>query len=308
MNLIKTDSSFSPGYSSPEFYYQRPIKSTDHLDTDIKLLKGSFSSEVNISAESKSRKFRVPTIFNHNLNNAIGLVQSIVAAAIVIEKKLGDIKTLAKENHGATSQAIKKVEESIIGIANGFKWNGIHYMAGEGEQNRKTQPRKLIISTGPEPTSELQIKFKSFNPTSAVKTEKGLDLVTLNPMNIDNSYETGTHAYGSAVLHSSLSNSSLLHTHTMEKRDQTIIQISTAIDGVKQERTRLEGYLTQLNDIPKTDPNELFKKSNYISQTIDFEKAYEITIFVENELPKNLNRNVFPKENISDSILNELLH
>lgn len=308
MNLNKTDSSFSPGYSSPEFYYQRSVDSNNKLDTDNKILKGNISPEIYISAETTGINFRVPTMFNHNLNSAIGLVQSLVSAAIVIEDKLRDIKSLARESDGATSLTIRKIEDSIISIANDFEWNGIRYMKGQAEHNQTTPLRKLTIGTGVDTASNLSMSFKSFNPTSAVKTDRGSALENLKPMNIDNLHATNTHAYGSAVLHSTLSNSSLLHTHTVEMRDQTILQINAAIDGVKREKARLKGYLTQLSDISNPDPSKLIKKSIYTDQTMDVERAYKIAIFIENKLPKFSDENIFPSEKINESAINELLH
>ena len=181
-------------------------------------------------------------------------------------------------------------------------------MKGEAGHNQTTPLRKLTIDTGVDAASNLNMSFKSFNPTSAVKTDRGSELETLNPMNIDKSHATDTHAYGSAVLHSTLGNSSLLHTHTVEMRDQTILQINAAIDGVKREKARLKGYLTQLSDISNPDPSKLIKKSIYTDQTMDVERAYKIAIFIENKLLKFSDKNIFPSEKINESTMNELLH
>ena len=79
MNLNKTDSSFSPGYSSPEFYYQRSVDSNKKLDTDYKAIKGQFQPGSLTLAPNRTAAliFEFATMFNHNLNSAIGLVQSI---------------------------------------------------------------------------------------------------------------------------------------------------------------------------------------------------------------------------------------
>ena len=308
MNLIRTNTSFSPGYSSPEFYYQRAVDSKNQLGTDKNILKGNLNSEIYINAKAISNSLRISTIINHNINNAIGLIQSIVSAAVIIENKLGDMKAVVKKNDRAASQDIKEIENSLIGIANDFSWNGIRYMASDEGGNQGIAPRKLIIKTGLEATSDFHMSFKSFNPKSAIGTEQSLELATWNHINISKLHDSDTHAYGSGVLYSSLSYASHLHTHTRAMRDQTIIQISRAIDGIKREKIRLEGYLRQLNDISENNQSESLNKSNYVNQSVGVKQAYEIAISLESEFPKNWDKDIFPREKINISTLNELLH
>jgi len=308
MNLIRTNTSFSPGHSSPEFYYQRSVDSKNQLDIDKKILRVNFNSKSYINAESIGNKFRVSTIFNHNINSAIGLVQSIVSAAVIIENKLEDIRVLANKNEGDTAQAIKEIEESVIDIAKNFSWNGINYMAGKEGNNQNSVPRKLSIKKELETTRGLQMSFKSFNPISAVSAKQSLESATWNQFNISKRDDLDTHAYGSAVLYSNAKSSSNLDTHTRATRDQTIIQVSKAIDGITLEKSRLEDYLRKLNDIHETNQSESLNKSNYINQSIDAEQAYQIATFLENEMLKNSNKDIFPREKISIFKLNELLH
>ena len=308
MNLIKTDARFSPGYNSPEFYYQRSAESKNKFTIEKEISNINLNSVSHIDAKMMGDKLRAPTISNYNINNAIGLVQSVASASLIIENKLGDMKTLIKENNITTNQAIKKIEESIISIANDFTWNGIHYMAGVDGGNQKAPLRKLIVNTGVDAKSSLKIPFKSFNPTSAVGSNQNLGLATLNLSQISNLNDIDTHAYGSAVLYSNFRNPSYLDTHTKAMREQAVIQIDKAIDGVKSERMRLEGYLTQLNSISENNQSESLSRSNYRHQNLDVERAYKIAIFLENEMPKNVNKDIFPSDKFSISRLNELLH
>jgi len=308
MNLIKTDTRFSPGYNSSEFYYQKSADSKNKFTVEKEILNINLNSVSYIAAKMMGDKLRAPTISNYNINNAIGLVQSVASASLIIENKLGDMKTLIKENNTTTNQAIKKIEESIISIANDFSWNGVHYMAGVDGRNHKAVLRKLIVNTGVEAKSSLKIPFKSFNPASAVGSNQNLGLATLNLSQISNLNDIGTHAYGSAVLYTSLGNASYLNTNTKAMREQTAIQIDKAIDGVKSERMRLEGYLTQLNNISENNQSESLSNSNYMHQNLDIERAYKIAIFLENEIPKTLNKDIFPLDKFSISKLNELLH
>ena len=308
MNLIKTDARFSPGYNSPEFYYQRSAESKNKFTIEKEISNINLNSVSHIDAKMMGDKLRAPTISNYNINNAIGLVQSVASASLIIENKLGDMKTLIKENNITTNQTIKKIEESIISIANDFTWNGIHYMAGVDEGNQKAPLRKLIVNTEVEAKSSLKISFKSFNPTSAVGSNQNLGLATLNLSQISNVNDLDTHAYGSAVLYSNFKNPSYLDTHTKAMREQAVIQIDKAIDGVKSERMRLEGYLTQLNSISENNQSESLSRSNYEHQNLDVERAYKIALFLENEMPKNVNKDIFPLDKLSTSRLNELLH
>jgi flagellin-like hook-associated protein FlgL len=308
MSLIRTDSSFSPGYSSPEFYRQRSVDSKNQLNNDTKILKDVLNSKSSVNVKAIDNKLRVSTIFNHNTNSAIGLVQSIISAAVIIENKLGDIRALAKKNGGEISQDIREIEESIIGIANDFSWNGIHYMAGKAGNNQETAPRKLVIKKTIEATSSLQMSFKSFNPISAVGTEHNLEPATWDHPNISKLEGPDAHAYGSAVLYSNLSNISHLDTHTRAMRDQTIIQISRAIDGIKREKVRLEVYLGQLGDIHKTIQNESLNRSNYMKQSMDVERAYKIAEFFKNKVSINLYEEYPMQKKINVSRLHGLVN
>jgi hypothetical protein len=302
MNLIQTNTSLASGYNSSEFNYQRSIESKNKLSADNKILENY------INTDTTSSGLRDLAISNHNTNSAIGLVQSIDAAATIIESKLGDIKTLAMQNKGSTFRAIKKIQESIKDIANNFSWNGTNFMVGDGENNQKTTLRNFIVNTGADAKSDLQMNFKSFNPMSAVSTGESLELTMPNLPDLNKLPVTDTHAYGNAALYSKLRKDSYLHTHTKAMRDQAVIQISRAIDGVKRERDRLESYLTRLNNIAETNQSEQLNKSNYMGQRIDLERAYQIAISLKNEIQINPSRKSTVQENINVSRLHGLLN
>ena len=308
MNLIRTDSSFSPGYSSPEFYHQRSAESKIQLNTDKKIFKDAAYSESYVDVKPIDNIFRVSTIFNHNTNSAISLVQSIISAAVIIENKLGDIIALAEKNDADISQDIRGIAESIIGIANDFSWNGIHYMAGEEGNNQETAPRKLTIKKELETEGGLEMSFKSFNPVSAVGTEHSLQPTTWNHSNISKLDGLGSHTYGSAVLYSHSSNGFNLDTQTRATRDQTIMQVSRAIDGIKREKIRLESYLEKLDDIHKPVQSESLNRSNHINQSMDVETAYQIAEFFKNEVSVNTSREYPMQKKINVSRLHALVN
>ena len=308
MNSIQTNLSNVVSYSSLGFSNQRSTGSMTPPPNYKRQSEVDLNSRSYIKTDATSKALQSIEVATRNINNAIALVQSVDGSAAIIESKLVDMKTLAIQGSECACQAMRKAQESIGNVANGFSWNRTNFMVGGGENNQKTTLRNFVVNTGQETTDDLQINFKSFNPMSAVDTDGSLEPTTPNLPDLNKSSGTDTHAYGNAALYSKLSEDSYLHTHTNAMREQAVIQLSRAIDGVKSERERLGGYLKQLNNIAETNQSKFINKSNYISQRIDAEHAHQIAISSKNEILKNLGNKILAQLNIKDFELPVLLN
>ena len=58
MNLIKTDARFSPGYNSPEFYYQRSAESKNKFTIEKEISNINLNSVSHIDAKMMGDKLR----------------------------------------------------------------------------------------------------------------------------------------------------------------------------------------------------------------------------------------------------------
>lgn len=264
--------------------YQRQAELTTQLPINNTQSTRNLSSQISIKAESINSNLIRAELTTRNVNEATALIQSVQDAATLIENKFVDMKALAIQNSGCNCQAMRKAQESIRDISNSFSWNGTNFLAGGGENNQKTTLRNFTVSTDGDTKNDIQIGFKSFNPMSAVDTDGSLEPLVPNLPDLNKSAGTDTHAFGDAALYSKLNEDAYLHTHTNAMKEQAIIQISRAIDGIKSERERLSGFLKRLNNISETNSNKTSNKDRYEEKIIDANQAGRIATNLKNEI------------------------
>ena len=264
--------------------YQRQAELTTQLPINNTQSKRNLGSQISIKAESINSNLITAELTTRNVNEATALIQSVQDAATLIENKFVDMKALAIQNSGCNCQAMRKTQESIRDISNSFSWNGTNFLAGGGENNQKTTLRNFTVSTDGDTKNDIQIGFKSFNPMSAVDTDGSLEPLVPNLPDLNKSAGTDTHAFGDAALYSKLNEDAYLHTHTNAMKEQAIIQISRAIDGIKSERERLSGFLKRLNNISETNSNKTSNKDRYEEKIIDANQAGRIATNFKNEI------------------------
>ena len=264
--------------------YQRQAELTTQLPINNTQSKRNLGSQISIKAESINSNLITAELTTRNVNEATALIQSVQDAATLIENKFVDMKALAIQNSGCNCQAMRKAQESIRDISNSFSWNGTNFLAGGGENNQKTTLRNFTVSTDGDTKNDIQIGFKSFNPMSAVDTDGSLEPLVPNLPDLNKSAGTDTHAFGDAALYSKLNEDAYLHTHTNAMKEQAIIQISRAIDGIKSERERLSGFLKRLNNISETNSNKTSNKDRYEEKIIDANQAGRIATNLKNEI------------------------
>ena len=264
--------------------YQRQAELTTQLPINNTQSKRNLGSQISIKAESINSNLITAELTTRNVNEATALIQSVQEAATLIENKFVDMKALAIQNSGCNCQAMRKAQESIRDISNSFSWNGTNFLAGGGENNQKTTLRNFTVSTDGDTKNDIQIGFKSFNPMSAVDTDGSLEPLVPNLPDLNKSAGTDTHAFGDAALYSKLNEDAYLHTHTNAMKEQAIIQISRAIDGIKSERERLSGFLKRLNNISETNSNKTSNKDRYEEKIIDANQAGRIATNLKNEI------------------------
>lgn len=264
--------------------YQRQAELTTQLPINNTQSTRNLSSQISIKAESINSNLITAELTTRNVNEATALIQSVQDAATLIENKFVDMKALAIQNSGCNCQAMRNAQESIRDISNSFSWNGTNFLAGGGENNQKTTLRNFTVSTDGDTKNDIQIGFKSFNPMSAVDTDGSLEPLVPNLPDLNKSAGTDTHAFGDAALYSKLNEDAYLHTHTNAMKEQAIIQISRAIDGIKSERERLSGFLKRLNNISETNSNKTSNKDRYEEKIIDANQAGRIATNLKNEI------------------------
>ena len=264
--------------------YQRQAELTTQLPINNTQSKRNLGSQISIKAESINSNLITAELTTRNVNEATALIQSVQDAATLIENKFVDMKALAIQNSGCNCQAMRKAQESIRDISNSFSWNGTNFLAGGGENNQKTTLRNFTVSTDGDTKNDIQIGFKSFNPMSAVDTDGSLEPLVPNLPDLNKSAGTDTHAFGDAALYSKLNEDAYLHTHTNAMKEQAIIQISRAIDGIKSERERLSGFLKRLNNISETNSNKTSNKDRYEEKIINANQAGRIATNLKNEI------------------------
>ena len=287
--------------------YRRP--SAPVIPFPIKNIQSesNLNSQVYINISVTNKTLMSAELASRNINDATSLIQSIEENAALIENKLGDMKALAIQG-GCACKALRKIQESIKDVSNNFLWNGKNFMEGGGENNQKTTALNMTIATGGETKENLQLSFKSFNPLSAVDTNGSLEPTIPNLPDLNKSSGTDTHAYGDAALYSKLNKDAYLHIHTKAMREQAVIQIDRAIDGIQSERERLAGYLKQLKNLSENNQDNALSKNEYMSQKIGIKQADQLAVYLKNEIlisPVNAN---LTQINISPNALSRLLN
>jgi hypothetical protein len=247
----------------------------------------NLNSQVYIKTDGANQALVNAELATRDINTATALVQSVEEAAALIENKLVDMEALAMQDSGCPCQTMRKAQESIRDISNKFSWDGKNFLEGGGENNQKTTLRNFNVSTGAGKKDDFQISFKSFNPMSAVDSDGSLEPATPNLPDLNRSSGTDTHAYGDAALYSNLNEDAYLHTHTNAMKEQAIIQIGRAIDGIQSERERLGDYLKHLNNLSEIHQSKTVDKNGYVGQKIDAKQAEEVSTYLKNEILKN---------------------
>ena len=288
--------------------YQRQAELTTQLPINNTQSKRNLGSQISIKAESINSNLITAELTTRNVNEATALIQSVQDAATLIENKFVDMKALAIQNSGCNCQAMRKTQESIRDISNSFSWNGTNFLAGGGENNQKTTLRNFTVSTDGDTKNDIQIGFKSFNPMSAVDTDGSLEPLVPNLPDLNKSAGTDTHAFGDAALYSKLNEDAYLHTHTNAMKEQAIIQISRAIDGIKSERERLSGFLKRLNNISENNQGQTSNKSKYTSQIVGSNQADRIATYLKTEILSNSTDAKLTQLNIKSADFNRLLN
>jgi hypothetical protein len=308
MTTIQTNTVNGSGYNQGFFQGQRPIETAKQASLGDSTSVSEKNSIAYIKADYQATSLRNVALATGNINDATSLVQSIDASAATIESELLTMKAMADSGTGCLCQRMRKAQESIEDTANSFSWNGLNPMLGGGENNQRTTTLEFLVATGTQSGDNMRMSFKSFNPKSAVATDGSMEPLTPNLPDLNKSSGTDTHAYGDAALYSSVSEDSYLHLHTQAMRDQAILQLSRAIDGVKTERERLGDYISQLNNLSKATRNRLPSKGEHKSHEIDAAQALKIAGMSKDEILKSANDTRLKHANVDFSLVNGLLN
>lgn len=307
MNTIQTIDNSARAYKQPSFQYQNSVGSASSIVTSNQAPSGSKNSSTYIQSSSAASSTRSLMTSTRNVNDTIGLVQSVDSSASVIESKLYDMKSIAMDETQCACQRIRKAQESISNIANNFSWNGRNFMVGGGENDQTTTVLSYNVNTGINPTDKLRIDFKSFNPMSAVDTEGELEPTKPNLPNLNKSEGTDNHAYGNAAFYSSLKEENYLHVHSKATRANAIIQLTRAIDGVKAERSRLSDYLSELDVIAQKTQKDGPSSNVEFSEIKNIGDAKEIAELSRIGIGKNMPMAVITQTNDRQPQLRGLL-
>jgi flagellin-like hook-associated protein FlgL len=261
-----------------------------------------------------------------NVNDAIGLVNSIDTAAQNIQNSLIRMKTVSMSesdllvnlyggDKGRICDFLQQTEEAIIAIAVGHSWNGLNYMIGGGENDHTTTVYTFDAwAGGSGATGNLQMTFKSWHPHSAIDRTMahGIygdpadpDIPVLNA-----TAGTDTHAYGDAAMYRGNPNvfaEGHLHGDTQEAIDHTIIQLDRAIAGVTNERARLGAYMKRLSKIADNVQGGALSAQRTESQVVDADYAHAAAEFSKNEILKKSSMAIIAQANRRGSKLLELL-
>jgi len=288
--------------------YQRQAEITSQVPIKNTQSKINISSQISVKTESINSNLIRAELSTRNINEATALIQSVQESATLIETKFVDMKALAMQNGGCNCQAMRKAQESVRDLSNNFSWNGTNFLAGGGENNQKTSLRNFSVSTGTGAKDDFQISFKSFNPMSAVDTDGSLEPLTPNLPDLNKSSGTDTHAFGDAALYSKLNQDAYLHTHTKAMKEQAVIQITRAIEGIKSEKERLGGYLDELTHISETNQSKTLDKNKYQGQGPDIKQPDQLAIYLKNEIRRGSIDVKLAQLNIDATTFNRLLN
>ena len=277
MNTISETTNNTAGYNFFNFQSQQPINAITKATPETRISTSTLSVETRIRAAADMKAVNSARDFektSQEINNATALVQSIDSSAAEIEGKLNQMKAKALGESGCG--CMRKLQESIRDIANSYSWNGINYMVGGGEGNQNTTTMKISVEVETSPKKSVDIELKSFDPMSAVDTEGELDPSTPNLPDLNKSAGTDSHVYGDAAMYSGLSEDKFLHTHTKELKEQTLLQLARAMDGISSERSRLKAYLRELDLYAESSQKESLRKIVASNQIRSSERAIDV--------------------------------
>ena len=288
MNTISETNNNTAGYNFFNFQSQQPINPITKATAENRISTSSLSVETRIQAAGDLGAVNSASNFEKStqeINNATALVQSIDSSAAEIEGKLNQMKAKALGESGCG--CMRKLQESIRGIANNYSWNGINYMIGGGEGDQNTTTMKISVEVETAQKKSVDIELKSFDPMSAVDTSGELEPSTPNLPDLNKSSSTDSHVYGDAAMYSGLSEDRFLHTHTKELKEHTLLQLARAIDGISNERNRLKEYLRELNLYAESSQKENLRTIVASNQIVSSERAVGVANFSISEFLKD---------------------
>ena len=280
MNTISETTNNTAGYNFFNFQSQQPINPITKTAPETRISTSSLSVETRIQGAADRGAVNSASTFEkttQQINNATALVQSIDSSAADIENKLNQMKAKALGESGCG--CMRKLQESIREIATSYSWGGINYMIGGGEGNQNTTTKKISVEVEAASEKSIDIEFKSFDPMSAVDTEGELDPSTPNLPDLNKSAGTDSHVYGDAAMYSGLSEDKFLHTHTKELKEQSLLQLARALDGLSNERNRLKAYLRELNVYAESSQKENLRTIVASNQIVSSERAVDVAKF-----------------------------
>lgn len=298
----------SLSFNTVQNNYERQTELTTQLPVNNTQSKKNLNSQIYIKTESVKPSLLKAELTTRNINEATTLLQSVQEAATLIENRFVDMKDLALQEGRCNCKAMRKAQESIRDISNNFSWNGTNFLAGGGENNQKTTLRNFTVSSGTGTKDDFQIEFKSFNPMSAVDTKGSLEPLIPNLPDLNKSSGTDTHAFGDAALYSNLNEDAYLHTHTNAMKEQAVIQITRAIEGIKSEKERLSGYLEELTHISQTIQSKTLDHDKYQGKKPDVKQPGQLAVYLKNEIRSRSVDLKLAQLNIDATTFNRLLN
>jgi len=289
--------------------YKSQVEPTTQLPINNTQSKINLNSKIFLKAENVNSNLIRTELSSRNVNEATALIQSVQEAATLIENKFVDMKALATQNSGCNCQAMRKAQESIRDIANNFSWKGENYLAGNRENNQKTTLRNFTVPADRDTKNDIQIGFKSFDPMSAVDSNGSLEPLIPNLPDFNKSSGTDTHAFGDAALYSKLDEDAYLHIHTNGMKQQAVIQISRAIEGIRGERERLSGFLKKLTNISENNQSQTLNKNKdkYKGESIKANHANQMATYLKNKILSSSTEANLSQFNIEAVEVNRLL-
>ena len=279
MTIILGTINNASSYNSPGFQNPQRVDAVAQITPRNRVSNSSTSVETILKAAADMGAVKATRSFESQIqkvNDATSLVQSIDASAAVIESTLNEMKSLAMRNSGCGCQAMKRAQESIRDVANNYSWGGVNYMIGGGQSDQTTTLMKINVAISNDPKDDLEISLKSFDPMSAVDTDGELAPETPNIPDLNKSEGTDTHVYGDAAMYSGLNEERFLHTHTQVMRDNAIIQLTRAIEGITDERARLASYLKDLNLIAEDSQKKIWGNDDKTVRIFEPKHAIEL--------------------------------
>jgi len=326
MNMLRTNMSAITSYNSWQLHSQHSIESMERLSTGKRVQPSNSNSSTYVQATTATNALRSLEMAARNINDAIGLVNSIDATASNIQKSLIQMKTVATSesdvlidqhagDKGRICDFIQQAEEAIIDMASNHSWNGQNFMIGGGENDHTTTLLNFVVNAGgSDATDNFQMNLKSFHPHSAIDRTpaNGLygDAADPNLPVLNKTAGTDTHAYGDAAMYIGTPNvfqEGHLHADTTGAVDHTILQLDRAIEGVTTERARLGAYLNRLNKMADNIQDEVLSSRKTKGQIVDTDYAYTAANFSKTEILKNSAMAILAQANHRGSRLLELL-